>query len=345
MSINKPYKPAVDVLRILAILGVVLIHTTTKTIQASNNDLQAIPFTLFLNQVFRFAVPLFFMISGFILELNYHLNGNFLVYLKKRISRIFLPFVFWSGIYYFFVFFQGRNPNFLNSLFKGDASYQLYFIPALLIFYLIFPLLHKYFKIIGNSWVLAFLFVVQLILLHYDYQTPLTLLAYPLRISLLNYFLFIFGIFIAKHYASFITFLNKWKIVLFFGSIIFAFIVFFEGFNGYLSTHNYLTFYSQWRPSVLLYTLFLGGSLYWVFDKKLFNSDLVKTLSKLSFFVFFVHVVIIEIFWELIGEKYFQLHFTQNFWWDPVFFFVVAGFSFLIGYLVHKSNFMAKITG
>lgn len=345
METKNQHKITVDVLRIISILAVVFIHTTTRTLEISVFALQKIPFTLFLNQISRFAVPLFFMISGFVLELNYHSKENYLTYLRKRLSRIFIPYVFWSIIYYFFVYVHGRDPNFFSSLLRGDASYQLYFIPALLIFYLIFPLIHWSAKIIGNVWVIIFLFLLQLTLLFRDYSGNHLQFFYPLAIALLNYFPFIFGFFLAKHYDFFIKFINKWKLILFLGTIGFGFLVFYEGFNGYLSTHNYLTFYSQWRPSVLLYTIFLGGFLYWLFDRNILNSSIIKTISRLSFLVFFIHIIILEILWYSIGIKIFQLQFAQNLWWDPAYFVAVTLTSFLIVYIAHKTPYLSKLTG
>jgi len=345
METKKQYRATADIIRIFSIFAVIFIHTTTRTLEASAFALQKIPFTLFLNQVFRFAVPLFFLISGFVLELNYHLHENYLTYFKKRLNRIIIPYFFWSVIYYFFIYSKNRDPNFLISLFRGDASYQLYFIPALLIFYLIFPFIHKYLKIIGNIWVMIFLFLIQMALLFYDYNIHQFLLFNPLRIVLLNYFLFIFGVVLSKYHHVFIRFINKWKFILLLGTIIFGYFVFYEGLNGYLSTHNYLAFYSQWRPSVLIYTVFLGGIFYWLFDKNIFNLSIIKTLSRLSFFVFFIHVIILEILWSLIGVKIFQLQFAQNLWWDPVYFIIVALISFSIAYIVQKIPYLSKITG
>lgn len=336
---------AADLLRILSILAVVFIHTTTRTLEVSAFALQKIPFTLFLNQVFRFAVPLLFIISGFVLELSYHVNESYLTYLKKRLNRILVPFIFWSAVYYFFVYFKNRNPNFLNSLFRGDASYQLYFIPALLIFYLIFPFIHKYLKIVENVWVMVLLFLVQLILLFYDYNVHSLPLFYPFRISILNYFPFILGTILSMHYDMFTNFINKWKLILILGTIIAAYFVFHEGLNGYLVTRNYLAFYSQWRPSVLIYTIFLGGTLYWLFEKIIHNASIVKAISHLSFFVFFIHVIILEMLWYLIGVKIFQLQFAQNLWWDPVFFTAVTLVSFSIAFLAHKIPYLSKLTG
>jgi len=342
---TRRYRIAIDALRILSILAVVIIHTTTRTLEASSFALTKIPFTLFLNQISRFAVPLFFLISGFVLELNYHADESYSSYLKKRLNRIFIPYVFWSIIYYFYIYVHGRNPNFLSSLLRGDASYQLYFIPAILILYLLFPLIHKLARFFGNIWVVIFLFFLQLILLFNDYNGSHPQLFYPLGIALLNYFPFIFGFFLARNYNSFIKFIGKWKLIMFSGMIGFAFIVFLEGYSGYLATHNYLTFYSQWRPSVLLYTFFLGSFLYWVFDKNILDASIIKTLSRLSFFVFFIHVLVLEALWYSIGVKIFQLRLAQNLWWDPAYFIAVSLISFSIAYASHKIPYLSKLTG
>ncbi len=347
METHKQYNATADILRIVAILAVIIIHTTTKTLQASTLSVQDIPFTIFLNQIFRLAVPLFFIISGFVLELNYHLHENYVTYLRKRLSRIFIPYVFWSTIYYFLVYTHHTH-HFFSSLLTGDASYQLYFIPALFIFYLIFPVIHKYIKIIGNLWIITLLFIVQLLLLYTDYHVQELPFFDPLRIVLLNYFSFILGVFFARNHAILSQIIKKMKVYLFVGAIIFGNITFYEGINGYVTTHNYLMLYSQWRPSVLVYTLFLGGFLYWVFDMNITHVSLIKKikkLSRLSFFVFFIHVIILEMLWNLFGSKIFQMKFVQHLWWDPSLFVAVALISFLVAYIAHKVPHLAKITG
>ncbi len=341
----KQHNPVIDLLRFIAILAVLLVHTTTRTLEASSYDLQKMPWTLFLNQASRFAVPLFFMISGFVLELSYPYNANYLTYLKKRINRIFIPYLFWSIIYYFFIYYQHRDPNFLNSLFTGNASYQLYFIPALIIFYLIFPLIHKYYNLVCNKWSLILFGVVQIFILYYDYYIHSLPFYYPVSVALLNYFYFIFGAALARNQKKLINFIKKWKVVLFSGALVLALYVSLQGFNGYLKTHNYLSFYSQWRPSVFIYTFFIGGFLYWTFDRKLSNSVFFKTLSRLSFFVFFIHVIILEQLWNWGFKNIFSEKSAEQLWFDPVFFLSVAGISFGIAFLIHKVPYLSRITG
>jgi probable poly-beta-1,6-N-acetyl-D-glucosamine export protein len=348
MNKNKLYNPAIDILRIIAILAVILIHTTTRNLEVSVYKLQEIPLTLFLNQAARFAVPLFFMISGFVLELNYHLHESYLQYLKKRISRIFIPYLFWSVIYYFFIYIKGRNPNFISAIIRGDASYQLYFIPTLIVFYLLFPIIHKYFYIIGNKYVIIFLGLAQLLILYFDYNIHSLPFFYPLSIALLNYFVFIAGVAVARNQERFVNFINKRKLILGLVTVIFALFVYFEGLNGYLTTHNYTVFYSSFRPSVLIYTLFLAGFLYWVFKRNFKFVLIIKTFSRLSFFVFFTHIIILEAVWYGFLKNIFNDtngSIARQLWYDPMYFLIVMGISFTIAYVVHKIPYASKLTG
>jgi surface polysaccharide O-acyltransferase-like enzyme len=132
---------SIDSLRGLAILAVLLIHTTTRSLEASNFNIVGFSWTLFLNQITRFAVPLFIIISGFVLELSYH-EESYWLFIKKRFSKIFVPYTLWSIFYYLLIYNQNHD-SFIRVILTGNASYQLYFIPTLCIFYITFPILHK----------------------------------------------------------------------------------------------------------------------------------------------------------------------------------------------------------
>jgi hypothetical protein len=288
------------------------------------------------------------MISGFVLELNYHLHESYLTYLKKRISRIFIPYVFWSAVYYYLVYNNNHGANFISSLLKGDASYQLYFIPALLIFYLLFPLIHTFCEFLINKWVLIIFGLIQLILLYYDYNVQPLQIYYPVGIALLNFYVFLLGIVLARNQERFKNFIKKWKLLLLLGTIILAGFIFSEGLNGYLRTHNYLTFYSSWRPSILIYTIFLSGFLYWVFDREFKFINLIKKLSRLSFFVFFIHVIILEAVWYSVGLRLLQMtngKIIYNIWFDPLYFLTVTIISFGLAFIAHKLPYINRLTG
>ena len=347
MQGQKQYNPTIDILRVISILAVILIHTTTRTLEASLFNLQNFSWVLFLNQASRFAVPLFFMISGFVLELNYHLHESYLSYLKKRINRILIPYFFWSAVYYFFIYTK-HTENFLQTIISGDASYQLYFIPSLILFYLIFPFIHKYYNLFFNKWAMLILVLLQFLILSFDYYIHPLPFFYPISITLLNFFIFFFGIFVSRNLNKLMILVKKWRFILFFITFILALFVFYEGESLYLKTQNYLSFYSQWRPSVLVYTIFLAGFLYYLLNRSKLNTSIVKTFSKLSFFVFFVHVIVLEEVWKFFGKDIFYL--TKNnilgqLWFAPLFFFAVAFISFFTAFLIHKVPKLSKLTG
>jgi surface polysaccharide O-acyltransferase-like enzyme len=343
----KQYVKSIDSLRTFAILAVLLIHTTTRTIEAGNFNLIYFPFTIFLNQMARFAVPLFFVISGFVLEINFDKNSGYLNFLKKRFSKILIPYIFWSGIYYLLVYNQNHE-NFFQVLLKGNASYQLYFIPTLCIFYLVFPFLHKIYGIISNKFFLLFILISQTWLLYQDYFVKEFKFADPVHIAILAYFFFIVGIVAARNKEAINLFAYKWKYLLLFVTLGAGIYVFNEGITGFLVTGNYLSYYSQWRPSNLIYTLLTGLIFFYLFEKNKLQFSLVEKLSRLSFLVFLIHVIVLEVTWSLFGKNLFVIlngNIAGKIIFDTIFFGIVTFISFFVAYLLHKIPKLNKITG
>lgn len=344
---ERPYVKALDSLRVISISAVVLVHTTTRTIEAAKDNLLGFPWTLFLNQIGRFSVPLFFIVSGFALELNYDYHSSYFAYLKKRAVRVLIPFVFWSLIYYYFIY-TNNHDNLLWVLFTGNASYQLYFIPTLIIFYLIFPLLHKIYSVIANKWVFLFLTLSEIALLYKDYFIKEFNYPDPIHIAMLAYIYFIAGMVAARNKEKIIVFVRKLKIPLILVALASGFYVFFEGLNGFLATQNYLTFYSTWRPSTFVYSVAAAAILFYLFDKSHLQFEIAKKLSNRSFFVFFVHVIVLESVWSVFGHSLFNSLSTSPLGkaiFDPIFFAIVLFISFLIAVLVRKIPYASKITG
>ena len=345
---TRTYYPAIDLLRIIAILAVILIHTSSKTLAVSGHDLDRLPWTLYLNQASRFAVPLFFMISGFVLALSYLFYASYFSYLKKRVNRILIPYIFWSAVYYVFVY-NNNTKNFFEVLIKGEASYQLYFIPALLLFYLLFPIIHTYYKVITNRWVLIPLGILELGLLYYDYYIhALPAPIYPVRVMIVNYFIFILGVATSHHKDLILSILVKWRLALLILVLGLSVYIFFEGYTIHTLTHQARSFLSQWRLSVFVYTLAIAALVYSLSVKNLEKLSIIKTLGRLSFFVFFIHVIILEAIWLAVGSVLYHQtngHIAEQIWYDPLFFFTVTFLSFLIAYLAQKIPGLSKITG
>jgi len=343
----KQYVKSIDSMRITSILAVILIHTTTRTLEAAKFNLTDFPLTIFLNQIARFAVPLFFLISGFVLETSSDLVIGFFSFLKKRFSKIFIPYVFWSAIYYLFVYSQNRE-NFFAVLLKGNASYQLYFIPSLCIFYLLFPLFHRIYRFIANKYILLIILSSQVWLLYQDYYVKEFKFDDPVHIAILAYFLFILGIVAARKKDAINRFVHKWKYILFVAAAGAGVYVFREGVSRFLTTGNYLSYYSQWRPSVLIYTVILGLILFCIFENTKLQFSQIQKVSRLSFLVFFIHVIVLEVSWTIIGRFLFTLmsgNIIGKLVFDLIFFGETAAISFLIAFFLHKIPKLHRLIG
>lgn len=334
-SSSDKYNPAIDLLRIISIFSVLLIHTTTKILDYFKYDLVNQTFVLFLNQASRFAVPLFFLISAFVLELNFPQNFKYFSYLKKRFSRLFLPYFLWSVLYYFIVY-PLQSKNFFTALVLGDSSYQLYFIPSLFIFYLIFPIIHQNINFFIKKSTLIIFVLLQITLLSIDYYYHALPFPYPVSVFLLNFDVFVLGVIACRFQNSILNFVKKYQLLFITISLLLAIFITWEGRSLYLQTQNYLSFYSQWRPSVFIYSLILSSILFFLLKKIKLNVSLIKKIASYSFFVYFIHVIFIEIFWSLLPHSLLS-H-------SIILFLIVLIPSYLLAFLASKIKFLSRLT-
>ena len=124
----------------LAIIAVVAIHSFSKTINS--------PISLFVDQLSRYTVPLFMALSGFGLAMSFQKNGSLINFYLKRVWKVLPWFIVASLVIMIFRnWFENAGFDLLNyhtwtsAIFRGGADYHLYFVPTILKFYLIFPLL------------------------------------------------------------------------------------------------------------------------------------------------------------------------------------------------------------
>lgn len=310
---------SIDSLRLISILGVILIHTTTRSLELVHLNITLLPLTFFFNQISRFAVPLFFLISGFTCELSFN---------KNRFTKIIIPYLFWSFIYYYFIYTR-HSGSFISGLFDGSASYQLYFIPSLLILYILFPILHLLYNFFTRKIIFISLALIQIYLLYTTYFLHPLPLYYPINIAVLNLFVFLFGMWSSHHQLQIINFSTRFKPLLISTIVILSIYIAREGWNNYLNSFNFQAFYTQWRVSIFFYTL---GIFILIFNL-LKNSRYLFPLSKLSFFVFFIHVWVLEKLTPYFGRSGFWL------------FVSVTAISFIIAFPVHKIPKLHLLTG
>ena len=153
-----------DLIRLFAAMEVVFGHATSNLqikspfLELMNSYLSAFP-----------GVPIFFMISGFLITASYERNANIKQYMKNRIIRIYpalwvafiasiviissLGYLHFNNINDFLVwsfcqvtFLQFYNPSFLRGFGVGTVNGALWTITVELQFYILVPILYALLK-------------------------------------------------------------------------------------------------------------------------------------------------------------------------------------------------------
>lgn len=318
----------------MSIVSVLAIHITTKTLELGKYDLNHFPLTLYFNQSLRFAVPIFFMISAYVSELNFSSKFSYFTYLKKRFTKLFFPYLFWSSLYYFWIY-PHNSKSFLLCLFTGDSSYQLYFIPSLFIFYLIFPLIHRFLNFFSRKGTLLLLTLAQIVILSLDYYYHPLNLPYPISVFLLNFEFFIIGVLSSHCQQKILAFVKKhFKLLTLFFILLSLFITF-EAKFLYYKSNSYLSFYSQWRPSIFVYSLISAALFYYLFNQ--LKSVLVVTkIASFSLFVYFVHIIFIEQILKLFPATIFVIPILP--------FLITLCLSYFGAFISSKIPYLSKLT-
>lgn len=135
-----------DRLRNLATLMVIAIHVAAP-IAEGYTELNTSWWWLgnFWNSVSRAGVPLFVMLSGYLLLGKDYPTGDFL---RRRFTRVLVPALFWMSVYSLYNHIANGHPatftDFLVGLVQGPVHYHLWFIYLIIGLYLIYPILRPW---------------------------------------------------------------------------------------------------------------------------------------------------------------------------------------------------------
>lgn len=146
-----------DNLRVFATFSVIIVHVSSSVLShygtIPNSDWWA---GNIYDGMSRFCVPIFLMLTGaLLLPKTYEIND----FLKRRFSRIVLPFLFWSIIYILYELIlkvqNGENislydlAKFIFLQFRDGAAVHLWYIYLIIGIYLFIPIISKW--IINSS--------------------------------------------------------------------------------------------------------------------------------------------------------------------------------------------------
>ena len=157
-----------DWVRTVSAVSVVLLHASSSFVNRySSLRVLGVSPALLCNQITRFAVPVFFMLSGLGLGLSKR-PMKLPDFWLRRLRKLAVPYVIWS-LFYFLLDHRGDFallpqlgiPVFGNLLLRGGAASHLWFLPVLLELYLLYPGL-KWLMRRAPGWTLTASFLLTL---------------------------------------------------------------------------------------------------------------------------------------------------------------------------------------
>jgi len=212
-------------LRIIALYAVIVLHCSSPLLMPGASFPAADWWAAdILNAIVRFAVPVFVMITGALLLHREYEIGDFL---RKRLTRVVVPFLFWSLIYIWYSWYNEEitfgnnawaNVKQVLHLLKYGSSYHLWYVYMLIGLYFFIPVIGKFVRNASEKEILYFLvvwFAVMLITQPY-------LVRFDPSVDM-HYFAGYAGYLVLGHYLAFKDFkvkhLRLWMVILFICSV------------------------------------------------------------------------------------------------------------------------------
>lgn len=317
----------VDLIRALGAFLVVLAHVHYS---GSGSNL----INIFYYALSRVAVPLFFMVSGFLLLSK---NEPLLDFFRKRALKVFVPFIVWSVIY---LIWKGESldqplleivKSYFIKIVRGPRENHLWFFYELFALYLFTPILRVYVEKASNKDLLYFCGIWFLLIPLGNFVQEFTIV----KIGFEYYFLLGYiGYFIFGYLASRIQFSNRQKII---ALAVFIFSLMFTIAGMYLSSSYGMK--TQYFEDYLSVNVVLMCFALYIVLIRLNISDLMYRIilpfSRASFGIYLAHVIVM--FQLLLIPPFSSLPFMGSaLYMIPILAILGFGFSFLLVFIMQK---------
>ena len=275
--ISNKKKKHIQLLRGVAIIAVVLIHTSPSGLPQ-----------VFIRPFLNFSVGLFLFLSGLLSNAQ-----NWKPF--KRIKKVIIPYVIWTAIYCVlndFNNFSAIPVSFLKKLIKGNSVSMMYYIFVYCQFALLIPLIDKVAKSKYKYWG----FIIAPIEIIFMRTIPLMTNWYEINgyieiirsISCLGWFTYFYlGYLIGNNYIAIKNSVKIWSGLLFVGILL----QFFEGYWQY--SKGVTNCGTQLKLSAIFTGVcFIILANQFINSKKEYNSKILKVLGDNSFGIYFSHIAV-----------------------------------------------------
>lgn len=350
-SIAKSRILSYDIIRIIAVLAVVMIHSSLGFVTAYPTKSADFLFGNIFDGISRIGVPLFVMLSGALM-----LDENKETSIKKMLKyslRIFILLCIWSLLYA--VVYEIIQPlidkktisveGFWNAFAYGH--YHMWYLYMLIGLYLITPVLKSFVKKSNKNIVMYFIIIAVI----FQFAEPLINLLInqgTQTTDLLQKFINKFRMgFVGQYTAYYLLgwYITNIKIKKTHRSSLYVL-----GFAGLFVTvmgtqllindtnKIYNSFYSDTSINVLCYSAAVFVFLYYFFINKNYNrvNKISMILSKLTFGVYLIHPYIITLLNKFINTKNALIQI-------PLTWIITVIASFLITFILSKIPLLKKL--
>ncbi len=333
-----------DFIRIIACFAVILIHITSVYVPINN-------FAYIINQMMRFAIPIFIILSGASIYYSESEKEEigFVSFVVNRIKKVLIPYTLWTLSYMLYDYIENINGifsrefvyEFLRNFLLGKG--HLYFVVIIFQIYLLYPFIKKGFQkgfskvILLGTFILTTYFQLAIYLVRwYIYILPKSIVTYGYILFPSWIFFFVFGMY-------FINKRQEWDKHLLNNIISIAITWFLSLILLIIDSKITSTYGSSVKPTVMIYGIVSFIFLYCVYtyiEKYLSKSihNVIYWLSTQSFFVYLSHILILDLI-----KSYSYIFGINNNWHHIegmlLLFILVSGVSFVLAYIINLLPF------
>ena len=289
-----------DFLKIMACIGVVLLHTTMPGFKETGSW----NYLTYLYYLGTYSIPVFFMANGYLLlgknEISYS-------YILQKIKWILVTVSVWTLIIWLYKRDFSQNPikKVLGSLLQRGYFFQFWFFGALVLIYLCLPILKKFLKS-KNRYLLA---LSLLVIIGFVLELTNYLLQKPLQVYFIQtfrlwtwFFYYILGGFIAQfNLANLRSYFKNWM------KVVTLVLLFISPFILYVLAkgihHNLYAEY--FYDSIFVKIVSLGIFLtVLTFDLNTDKNRWIIYLSNQIMGVFIIHTYVMKVWEKLVGFSF-----------------------------------------
>ena len=289
-----------DLLKVLACVGVVLLHTTMGGFKETGSW----NLLTYLYYLGTYSIPLFFMVNGYLLlgkrEITYS-------YILQKVKWILITVSSWTFIVWLFKrdFTENLIKKIVGSLIQKGYFFQFWFFGAVILIYICLPILKKFLNSKRSYlYILSVLLVIGLI-----FELANIVLQMPIQTYVLQtfrlwtwFFYYVLGGYIAQFTMKELKsrFKNWMKIVSILLFLISPLILFFIAKTAY---HNLFAeyFYDTLFVKVSTLGIFLTILTLTLNEKR---NEWIVSLSNQTMGVFIIHTYIMKVWEKLFGFNF-----------------------------------------